>query len=98
MTNLSSPDVCVLFALGREARPFFREFPIQKRLSTASPKAYVCGKRDPAVLVLETGVGLHRMEQALAWLFGQPQLPKLIISAGFSGALRDGLHIADIIV
>jgi adenosylhomocysteine nucleosidase len=38
------------------------------------------------------------MEPALMWLLSQPRLPKLIISAGFSGALRDGLNIADIIV
>jgi nucleoside phosphorylase len=38
------------------------------------------------------------MEQALTWLLDQPNFPKLIISAGFSGALCAGLNIADIIV
>jgi adenosylhomocysteine nucleosidase len=58
----------------------------------------LCGKPDPAILALETGVGLKRMEQALAWVFSQSHSPQLIISAGFSGALRDGINIADIIV
>jgi adenosylhomocysteine nucleosidase len=38
------------------------------------------------------------MQNCLDWLFARPALPKIIISAGFSGALREGLNIADIIV
>jgi nucleoside phosphorylase len=98
VTNISSPNICILFALDREARPFFQQFPIQKRFPAAPHRAFLCGKPDQPILVLETGVGLKRMEEALTWVFSQPQLPKLIISAGFSGALRDGINIADIIV
>src|SRR5262249_32936161 len=74
------------------------EFPIQKTLAGTPCRVCLCGKSEPSILVLETGVGRRRMEQALAWLLSQQRLPKLIISAGFSGALRDGLNIADIIV
>lgn len=75
-----------------------RQFPIRKHLAGAPHRACVCGTSEPSILVLETGVGRQRMEQALAWLLNQPNLPKLVISAGFSGALRDGLKIADVIV
>jgi adenosylhomocysteine nucleosidase len=74
-----------------------RKYPIQKQLA-APVRAFLCGKEGCSNLVLETGVGRQRMEQALTWLLSQPSLPKLIISAGFSGALRAGLNIADIIV
>ncbi len=98
MVELSIPDSCILFALQREARPFFREFPIQVKISHAPTPAWLCGNAGSSILVVETGVGRERMEQALAWLASQQGLPKLIISAGFSGALRDGLSIGDIIV
>lgn len=94
---VTNPKCCVLFALGREARPFLRKYPVQKNLA-APIRAFLCGKEGRSILVLETGVGRQRMEQALTWLLDQPSLPKLIISAGFSGALRAGLNIADIII
>ena len=95
---VTNPKCCVLFALGREARPFFRQFPVQKKLASTPVRAFLCGNESCSILVLETGVGRERMEQALTWLLDQPNFPKLIISAGFSGALRAGLKIADIIV
>jgi adenosylhomocysteine nucleosidase len=98
VAELANPPCCILFALGREARPFFRQYPIQKKLAASPVPAFVCEKAGRSVLVLETGVGRQRMEQALTWLLSQSSRPKLVISAGFSGALRAGLHIADIIV
>jgi nucleoside phosphorylase len=98
VTELPSFDLCILFAFRREAWPFVREFPIQKTFASAPCRTCLCGTSEASILVLETGVGRQRMEQALAWLLTRQQLPKLIISAGFSGALRDGLNIADIIV
>jgi adenosylhomocysteine nucleosidase len=56
------------------------------------------------VLVLETGVGLARMEAALTWLLDQPVLenvpyrPRVVLSAGFAGALQRGFQIGDIIL
>jgi nucleoside phosphorylase len=56
------------------------------------------------VLVLEVGVGRERVEQAMRWLFAAPKLgevpakPKLVLSAGFSGSLQDGLRVGDIVL
>lgn len=56
------------------------------------------------MLVLQTGVGADRTEAALNWLRSAPCLgkvpckPKLVIAAGFAGALREGLAVGDIVV
>lgn len=56
------------------------------------------------VLVLETGVGPARAESALGWLLEEPILaggpyrPRAVISAGFCGALREGLGIGDVVL
>jgi adenosylhomocysteine nucleosidase len=56
------------------------------------------------VLVLETGIGPKRTETVLHWLLSQPMMggvpyrPKVILSAGFSGALQPGLLVGDIIL
>jgi nucleoside phosphorylase len=56
------------------------------------------------VLLLETGIGPDRMEKALEWLLGQPQLgnvpyrPKVVLSAGFSGSLQDDYKLGDVIL
>jgi adenosylhomocysteine nucleosidase len=52
------------------------------------------------MLVLETGVGNRRMQAALDWLGQKPSgyAPDLVVSAGYSGSLRDDLEIGDIIV
>jgi len=56
------------------------------------------------VLIVEAGMGQRRMEAALEWLFGRPILgnvpyrPKLVLSAGYSGALKEGLRVGDIVL
>jgi nucleoside phosphorylase len=100
----SPPDLAVLFALRREARPLLREFLVREEASAASCKAWFCRGAARSVLVVETGVGQERMEHALDWLLGKPPvgnglfMPKLIVSAGISGSLRDELRVGDIVV
>lgn len=56
------------------------------------------------VLVLETGLGPAAMERALGWALGGPTLagvpyrPRVVISAGFSGALQGGLRVGDLVL
>jgi adenosylhomocysteine nucleosidase len=102
--DLTFHDPCVLFAMRRESSPFFREFSPNQRFPGAPVWARFCGPAWLTVLVLETGIGLERMGQALDWLLNQPLLgnipyrPRLVLSAGFSGALQDRYQIGDIIL
>ena len=65
--------------------------------------ARFCGASPRRVLVVETGVGQATVARVLDWLLAKPQLdgvpyePRLIVFAGFAGALTDALHIADFI-
>jgi len=83
------PDPCILFALRREAGPFLREFKPRQRIPTAPCWAWHCGPAAHSVLVLQAGVGARRMEQALTWFLDQPEKPTFLLSAGYSGALKD---------
>src|SRR5262249_38180159 len=94
----------ILFALRREAAAFLREFPPQQRFRGAPCWARFCGPSWLSVLVLQTGIGAARTEAALSWLFNQPLMggvpcrPKVILCAGFSGALQPGFQVGDIIL
>src|SRR5438552_8426931 len=104
MTDLAFDDPCILFAMRREARPFLREFRPHQRFPGAPCWARFCGPAWLSVLVLETGVGRARTERALDWLLGRPLLgnvayrPKMVLSAGFCGGLRDGLRTGDVVL
>ncbi len=56
------------------------------------------------MLVLETGIGPERTQAALDWLLGNPLLgnvpyrPRLVLSAGFSGALDGDRKVGDIVL
>jgi hypothetical protein len=56
------------------------------------------------VFVLRTGVGAARVQKAIDWLANEPKLdkvpysPRLILSAGYSGALRDDLKVGDVVL
>jgi adenosylhomocysteine nucleosidase len=97
-------DVCVMFALRREAGPFCRDFHPNQSLLGAPCWAKFCGPSWLPVLALATGVGQARTERALTWLLGEPHLgdihyrPKLVIAAGFCGALDDSLKTGDIVL
>jgi adenosylhomocysteine nucleosidase len=106
---MSAPDVtiddpCIVFALGRESRPFIREFSKYWRFPGAPCFASFFSRGLLNVLVVETGIGLARTESALRWLLGFPQLdnvpyrPRFVLSAGFCGALQPVTKVGDIIV
>jgi nucleoside phosphorylase len=104
VTELLFDDACVVFALRREARPFRREFRPQQRFAGAPCWAKFCGPAWLSVLVLESGLGAERTQRAAQWLLDGPKLgnvvyrPKVALSAGFCGALQDGLHVGDVIL
>ena len=107
MTDLTFNDPCVLFAVRREALGFRREFRRNERFPGAPCPAYFCSPRELpelSVLVLETGIGAACARAALEWVLRQPVLenvpyrPKVVISAGFCGALRDGYRVGDVLV
>ncbi len=104
MSDLAFDDPCVAFALHRESQPFLQEFRPNQRFPGAPCRAHFCGPAWLPVLVLETGVGLRRAEKALSWVLGRPGMgnvpyrPKVILSAGFSGALADERKVGDVIV
>jgi nucleoside phosphorylase len=104
VAQLLFDDPCVVFALGREAQPFRRGFRPQQRFPGAPCWAYFCGPAWLSVLVLETGLGAKRMAAAMEWLLSKPILgnlpyqPKLVLSAGYSGALQESYRIGDIIL
>jgi adenosylhomocysteine nucleosidase len=97
-------DPCVIFALARERRAFHREFAIQQRFPGAPCWARFCGPAWLSILVLETGVGAARTQPALDWLLQKPRLgdvpyqPKMILSAGYAGALQDGLAVGELVL
>jgi adenosylhomocysteine nucleosidase len=104
VTELLFDDPCVIFALAREARPFLREFRPHQRFPGAPCRARFCGPAWLTLLVLETGVGRARTRAALDWLLGRPKLgnlpyrPRLVLSAGFSGALQEQYRVGDILL
>jgi adenosylhomocysteine nucleosidase len=97
-------DPCVLFALRRESAPFLRLFPVQQRFGGAPCRARFCGPSWLTVLVVETGVGTDAASRALDWVLGSPRLdnvpyrPKVVLSAGFCGALKPGYGVGDVVV
>jgi adenosylhomocysteine nucleosidase len=97
-------DPCVVFALGREAKAFRRTFPTQQRFPGAPCWARFCGPAWLSVLVVETGVGRQRAERTADWLLGRPLVgnvpyhPKLVLAAGYCGALVDGLKTGDCVL
>jgi adenosylhomocysteine nucleosidase len=102
--SLLFDDPCVIFALRRESAPFIRLFPVQQRFPGAPCRARFCGPSWLTVLVLETGVGSACTGRALDWLLSAPLLdnvpyrPKLVVSAGFCGALKSGYRAGDVIL
>src|SRR5262249_55544315 len=102
--TITFTDPCLLFALGRESAPFLREFRPQQRFPGAPCRARFCGPSWLTVLVAETGIGATRTQNALDWLLAGPLLenvpyrPRLVLSAGFSGALQEAYQIGDLIL
>jgi hypothetical protein len=104
LSDIAITDPCVVFALSREARPFVREFRPHSRVAGAPCWAQFCGPSWLSVLVLRAGVGPERTESAMAWLMQPARLddvpirPKVVLSAGFAGALADEYRVGDVIL
>ncbi|GIW81608.1 MAG: hypothetical protein KatS3mg105_3415 [Gemmatales bacterium] len=104
MNEIEINDPCLLFALKREASSFLKEFRPQQSFPAAPCRARFCGPEWLTILVVEAGVGRQAVQNALRWLLSKPKVgnvcyrPKVVISAGFSGALCDDLAVGDIIL
>jgi hypothetical protein len=104
LNDIVITDPCILFALEREAHAFLQEFRPQQRFPGAPCWARFCGPEWLTVLVLETGVGTEKTRKALDWVLNKPKLgnlpyePKVILSAGFAGALTDDLQVGDLLL
>src|SRR5262249_23624493 len=104
MTNLIFDDPAILFALGREAGPFLREFRPQERIVGGPCRARFCGPSWLSVGVLETGIGPERATKAAQWLLrgavpGRgPSRAKVVPGPGFPGALQENFRPGDIIL
>src|SRR4051794_19545417 len=102
--DITFGDPCVLFALARESAPFLREFPPNQRFAGAPCRARFCGPAWLSVLVVETGMGAERVTAALEWLLSRPKLgdvpyrPKVVIAAGFAGALQETFVVGDVLL
>jgi adenosylhomocysteine nucleosidase len=94
---LASVDTCTLFALQRESAPFLRRFTVRRRLRPAPLPAWLCGPPASPQLVVETGAGPERCLAALRWLTTSPLRPRLVIWAGFAGALVDDWRVGDVL-
>lgn len=104
MPDLFLDDPCIVFALDRESQAFRQEFRVQQRFAEAPCWARFCGPEWLTVLVLHAGVGTARMTSAMEWLLGEPKFgnlvyrPRLILCAGFAGALREGLQVGAVVL
>src|SRR5262249_52146883 len=80
------------------------EFPPQQPFPGAPCRARFCGPAWLTVLALETGMGEAATAAALEWVLANPTLenvpyrPKLVLSAGFCGALDDRFGVGDILL
>jgi adenosylhomocysteine nucleosidase len=104
VTELAIEDPCVVFALGREAAPFYREFRPQQRFPRAPCRARFCGPAWLPILALETGLGPDRAGAAVDWVLGSPLFgnlpyrPRVVLSAGFAGGLGADSRVGDIVL
>lgn len=104
MHQIALDDVCVLFALRRESMVFRREFRPHLRFDGAPCWAWFGGPAWLTVLQVETGVGVANVERVLDWLLGEPKLdgaiyrPKLLLFAGYAGALAPDLAVGDLVL
>ena len=102
--RIALDDVCVLFALRREGMTFRREFPPHLRFDGAPCWAWFGGPAWLTVLQVETGVGSANVGRVLDWLLAEPTLdgaiyrPKLLLFAGYAGALSPELKIGDLVL
>jgi adenosylhomocysteine nucleosidase len=104
VSDIEIRDPCIVFPLRRESRAFRWEFRPHQRFGGAPCWARFGGPEWLTVLMLETGVGAERVEEAVAWVLERPQLegvpyrPKVVLVAGFAGALDASLRVGDVVL
>jgi adenosylhomocysteine nucleosidase len=103
-SNRAITDPCIVFAVRRESMYFRRAYPQRRRFPGAPCLARFGGSAEQTVLMLETGVGAAAMESAVRWCLSEPRLgeaayrPRLLLSLGFSGALRPDLCVGSLVL
>jgi len=85
-----------LFALRRESTAFLRRLRFTQTLDAPCPAAMYQSHGGPAVVV-ETGLGAERAAAAIRWLLDNFE-PRLVVVAGFSGALSPALRVGDVLL
>jgi nucleoside phosphorylase len=104
LNDITFSEPCVVFALRRESMYFRKQFPTEQKIPGGPCRAAFCGPEWLQVVVLETGLGPAAMEKGLHWLLNKPLFgnvplqPKLLLLAGFSGALHKGQKVGDMIL
>jgi adenosylhomocysteine nucleosidase len=100
MSELSKPsrrgDWAFLFALRRESAPFLRRLRFAHDAGFRYEAAIYETCREPAI-VMETGLGAERASEAIRWLLSNFE-PRLVVVAGFAGALSPTLKIGDVLL
>lgn len=104
MSELGHRQPCILFALGREARSFWKEFPRQERVYDSPCPAWFAGPSWLTVLVMQTGMGPDAASRVADWLVsrplvaGLPYRPAFVLFAGFAGALESTLTPGELVL
>jgi nucleoside phosphorylase len=94
----------VVFALRRESLFFRRASPFAERLPGAPCPVHLCHPSGLTVLALESGPGAAAVGAALRWCLGAPLVggvpyrPRVVLSAGFSGALQADQCVGDLVL
>lgn len=86
-----------MFALERESAPFLRRRRILSAIPGALASAHYLEVPRGNALVVETGVGFERAKSAIDWLLERYE-PRMVVAAGFAGALDPGLRVGDVLV
>lgn len=82
-------------ALPQETGPFKRKIGGWRRVPGAPTPAWTCLFKDCNLLLLETGMGSHRLGSLIEWALTQHGCD-LLISFGFGGGLTPGMRVGDL--
>lgn len=95
--DLAHADIGVVCALSREMAYFFDECE-KTRKYTGGEFAFRGGRfGEIRIACVESGMGFARARRATHALI-DAHTPKWILSAGYSGALRDDMHVGNIVI
>jgi adenosylhomocysteine nucleosidase len=97
VATLLSVRHAVLFALEREASPFLKSRKSMRSFADAPCRAALVESASGSLIVGVMGVGFDRARSAVHWLL-QECTPRLVVVAGFAGALDSELKLGDIVI